>query len=65
LQASGKKVRQKAPQGAGCQRAEVRGVAITRRGAARAVVLSIEDYGALAAHKPDFRMHLLGGSKVR
>jgi prevent-host-death family protein len=38
---------------------------ITRRGAARAVVLSIEDYGALAAHKPDFRMHLLGGSKVR
>jgi antitoxin Phd len=37
---------------------------ITRHGAARAVVLSIEDYRALAAHKPDFKAHLLGGPKV-
>jgi prevent-host-death family protein len=36
---------------------------ITRHGAARAVVLSIEDYDALAAHKPDFKAHLLGGPK--
>jgi antitoxin Phd len=36
---------------------------ITRHGAARAVVLSIEDYHALAAHKPDFKAHLLGGPK--
>lgn len=28
---------------------------ITRHGAERAVVLSIEDYRALAAHKPDFK----------
>jgi hypothetical protein len=27
-------------------------------------VLSIEDYRALAAHKPDFRAYLLGGPKV-
>jgi antitoxin Phd len=37
---------------------------ITRHGAARAVVLSVEDYRALAAHKPDFKAHLLGGPKV-
>ena len=37
---------------------------ITRHGAERAVVLSIEDYRALAAHKPDFRAWLLGGPKV-
>ena len=37
---------------------------ITRHGAERAVVLSIEDYRALVAHKPDFRAHLLGGPKV-
>lgn len=37
---------------------------ITRHGAERAVVLSIEDYRALAAHEPDFKAHLLGGSKV-
>ena len=37
---------------------------ITRHGAERRVVLSIEDYRALAAHKPDFKAHLLGGSKV-
>jgi len=37
---------------------------ITRHGAERAVVLSIEDYRALAAYKPDFKAHLLGGPKV-
>ena len=37
---------------------------ITRHGAARAVVLSIEDYRALAVHKPDFKAYLLGGPKV-
>ena len=37
---------------------------ITRHGAERAVVLSIEDYRALAAHKPDLKAHLLGGPKV-
>jgi antitoxin Phd len=37
---------------------------ITRHGTERAVVLSIEDYRALAAHKPDFKAHLLGGPKV-
>jgi antitoxin Phd len=37
---------------------------ITRHGAERAVLLSIEDYRALASHKPDFKAHLLGGPKV-
>ena len=37
---------------------------ITRHGAERAIVLSIEDYRALVAHKPDFKAHLLGGPKV-
>ena len=37
---------------------------ITRHGTARAVVLSIEDYRALEAHKPDFKAYLLGGPKV-
>jgi antitoxin Phd len=37
---------------------------ITRHGAERAVLLSIEDYRALAANKPDFKAHLLGGPKV-
>jgi antitoxin Phd len=37
---------------------------ITRHGAARAVVLSIEEYRLLAAHRPDFKAHLLGGFKV-
>jgi antitoxin Phd len=37
---------------------------ITRHGAERAVVLSIEDYRALVAHKPDFKAHLLGGPKI-
>lgn len=36
---------------------------ITRHGAPRAVVLSIEDFGKLAAYKPDFKAHLLGGPK--
>jgi antitoxin Phd len=37
---------------------------ITRHGAERAFVLSVEDYRALVAHKPDFKAHLLGGPKV-
>jgi prevent-host-death family protein len=37
---------------------------ITRHGAERAVVISVEDYRALVAHKPDFKAHLLGGPKV-
>ncbi|MPZ19376.1 MAG: type II toxin-antitoxin system prevent-host-death family antitoxin [Luteitalea sp.] len=37
---------------------------ITRHGAARVVMLSIEDYRALVAHKPDFNAYLLGGPKV-
>ena len=36
---------------------------ITRHGAERAVVLSISDYRALVAHKPNFREYLLGGPK--
>lgn len=37
---------------------------ITRHGMERAVVLSIEDYRALAANRPDFKAYLLGGPKV-
>jgi antitoxin Phd len=37
---------------------------ITRHGSERAVVLSIRDYRALTAHKPDLRAYLLGGPKV-
>jgi antitoxin Phd len=37
---------------------------ITRHGAERAVVLSIEQYRVLASYKPDFKGHLLGGPKV-
>lgn len=37
---------------------------ITRHGTERAVVLSIEDYRALAANRPDFKAYLLGGPKV-
>jgi antitoxin Phd len=37
---------------------------ITSHGAERAVVLSIEEYRALVAHKPDRKAHLLGGPKV-
>jgi prevent-host-death family protein len=37
---------------------------ITRHGTERAVILSIADYRALAAHKPDLRDYLLGGPKV-
>jgi prevent-host-death family protein len=36
---------------------------ITRYGAERAVVMSIEDFRALAGQKPDFRTYLLGGPK--
>jgi antitoxin Phd len=38
---------------------------ITRHGNDKAVVLSIEDYRALADQKSDFRAHLLGGPKTR
>jgi len=37
---------------------------ITRHGTDRAVVLSIGDYRALVAHKPDLKEYLLGGPKV-
>lgn len=37
---------------------------ITRHGRERAVLLSVEDYRALTAHRPDFRSWLLGGPKV-
>jgi antitoxin Phd len=37
---------------------------ITRHGVECAVVLSIEDYRALEALKPDFKAYLLGGPKV-
>lgn len=37
---------------------------ITRHGQDRAVVLSIDDFRALTAHKPDLRAWLLGGPKV-
>lgn len=37
---------------------------ITRHGVERAVILSIRDYRAFTAHKPDLREYLLGGPKV-
>jgi antitoxin Phd len=37
---------------------------ITRHGSERAVILSIADYRALTAHKPDLKEYLLGGPKV-
>jgi len=37
---------------------------ITRHGTERAVVLSMQEYRSLTAHKPDFREFLLGGPKV-
>jgi len=37
---------------------------ITKHGTDRAVVLSMEDYRALTAHKPDFKQYLLGGPRV-
>lgn len=37
---------------------------ITRHGTERAVVLSIADYRALTAHKPNLKEYLLGGPKV-
>jgi prevent-host-death family protein len=36
---------------------------ITRHGMERVVVLSVEDYRALAAYEPDFKAYLLGGPK--
>jgi antitoxin Phd len=37
---------------------------ITRHGVERAVLLSVQDFRTLTAHKPDLRAHLLGGPKV-
>jgi antitoxin Phd len=37
---------------------------ITRRGVEQAVVLSIEQYKRLVAHKPELKAHLLSGPKV-
>lgn len=37
---------------------------ITRHGTERAVVISVQEYRMLAAHRPDFKAHLLGGPKV-
>lgn len=37
---------------------------ITRHGAERAMLLSIEDYRKLTAPHSDFKAHLLGGPKV-
>jgi antitoxin Phd len=37
---------------------------ITRHGAERAVILSIEDFRALTANQPDLKAYLLGGPKV-
>ena len=37
---------------------------ITRHGTECAVVLSVEDYRAMATQRPDFKAHLLGGPKV-
>jgi len=37
---------------------------ITRHGAERAVVLSIDDFRALTAHKPGLKEYLLSGPKV-
>lgn len=37
---------------------------ITRHGRERAVILSMDDYRALMANKPDLREYLLGGPKV-
>jgi prevent-host-death family protein len=37
---------------------------ITRHGAERAVLLSMDDYRALTAHQPDLKAYLLGGPKL-
>lgn len=37
---------------------------ITRHGRERAVVLSMPDYRALTAHRPNLKEYLLGGPKV-
>jgi prevent-host-death family protein len=47
------------------ERAEKEGPqTITGDGKDLAVVLSVDAYRALAAHRPDFKGHLLGGPKV-
>lgn len=38
---------------------------ITRHGKEQAIVLSIDDYCAVIANRPDFKAYLLGGPKVR
>ncbi len=37
---------------------------ITKHGAERAVVLSIDEYRSLTAHKPNLKDYLVGGPKV-
>ena len=37
---------------------------ITRHGSERAVILSIAEYRALTAHRPDLKAYLLGGPKL-
>jgi antitoxin Phd len=37
---------------------------ITRHGKERAVILSMRDYRALTAHRPNLKEYLLGGPKV-
>ncbi len=37
---------------------------ITRHGAERAVILSIKDYRALTAHRPNLRDYLLSGPRM-
>jgi antitoxin Phd len=37
---------------------------ITRHGSERAVILSIQEYRALTAHRPDLKAYLLDGPKV-
>ena len=37
---------------------------ITRHGAERAVILSMAEYRALTAHRPDLRAYLMSGPKV-
>lgn len=37
---------------------------ITRHGREQAIVLSIDDYRAVIANRPDFKAYLLGGPKV-
>jgi antitoxin Phd len=47
------------------ERASARGPQfITKHGAQRAVVLSVDEYRSLTQNRPDFKSHLLGGPKV-